>query len=81
MAQPEGDIVANCQPGETCIFLEYHADAVRDLAHNRFAFETDAANGWRAEAGQHVQQRGFAASGRADNREKLAVRQIKVERS
>ena len=67
MTQPKGDIVANCEPGETCIFLEHHADAVRDLAHNRLAFETDAATGRRAEAGQHIQQCGFAASGWADN--------------
>jgi hypothetical protein len=30
---------------------------------------------------QHVQQRGLAAAGWADNREKLAARQIEVERS
>ena len=80
-AQPEGDIVANRQPGETRIFLEYHADAVRDFAHDRSAFETDTASGWRAQPSQHVQQRGLAAAGRADNREKLAARQIEVERS
>ena len=77
--QPERDVAERGAPrkqlGE---ILEHHA-AVHAVAGHRLAADADLARGRRQESGDHVEQRGFAAAGRADDAEKLGSVDIEAD--
>ena len=80
LLQAEGDVARDRQMREQRVALEHHVDRppVRRHAGDVLAVEQDAALVGRLEAGEHAQQRGLAAAGRAEQREELAL--VDVER-
>ena len=72
--QAERDIVAHRQMRKQRVVLEHHVDRPLMRQHRRDvpAVEQDPALVRRLEAGEHPQQRGLAAAGRAEQREEFA---------
>ena len=59
--------------------LEHDADIAVRFCH-LLAFDKDFAGRWRQQAGDHFQQRGLAAAGRADHDEEFAFIDVKIQR-
>ena len=81
-AQRVGDVVADRQMREQRQRLEHHAEIALVRRHRRdvLAVEHDRAAGRLFEAGDHAQQRGLAAAGRAEQADECAVRHGEVDR-
>ena len=81
LAQTEADIALDGEMREQRVVLEHHVDRppVRRHGADVLAVEQDAAFARRLEAGQHAQQGRLAAAGRAEQREKLSLRDIQID--
>ena len=72
--QPEGHVVEHTQVGKQGVALEYHrrvAFVGRQIV-DPFAVDQDIAYRRRLKAGDHPQDRGFAATGRAEQRDEFS---------
>ena len=80
-AQREGDVFEHRHVRIERVGLEHHGDAALDRGQvfDLFAADDDLAAGHVLKAGDHAQQRGLAAAGRADKDDKLALGHIKVD--
>src|SRR5258708_1013900 len=76
--QAEFDVALHCLPGEQRILLKHHA-AIGAGTIDRFAIDGDAALGRLEEACDCIEQGGFAAAGRSDDRNEFSG--IDVDRS
>src|SRR5262245_66542777 len=70
--QTESNIVLNGQPRKQSSLLKDHT-TIRPRSFDRLAVHEDLSGGWRLETGNQVQQRGFAAAARTDQRNDLPV--------
>ena len=73
-AQAEADVFAHGEPRENAVLLE-DEDAARVRAVHRLAFDEHLAARRLEEAADDVEQRRFAAAGRADEADELALAQ------
>ena len=76
--QPVGDVGAHAHMREQRVGLEHQVDRplVRRQRRDVAAVEQDAPVARRLEAGEHAQQRGLAAAGRAEQREELVLADV-----
>jgi len=74
-AQAEGHVLFDGHVGEQRIALEHHADAalLRAQGHDVLAVEEDLAAIYRRQPGDAAQQRGLAATGRAEQGDEFAL--------
>ena len=63
--QAEGDVAERGAPGKQLGEILEHDAAVHAVPGDRLAADADLAGGRRQEAGDDVEQRGFAAAGRS----------------
>ncbi len=71
LLETELDVLAHRQPREQRVLLKHHA-AIRARLVGDLAVDRERARAGRNEPGNHVEQGGFAAAGRADDGDKLA---------
>ena len=74
----EFDVLPDREPGKQSVLLE-DQDAVGARALNGIAIHQDLAGGWSLQAGNQVQQSGFAAAGGADNAEKFSRANVEID--
>ena len=79
-AQAERDVVPYVEPREARILLEHDADPGGDLIADRLALEADGTVGRSRQAGERLEQRGLAATGRAHDGDEFAGAKIEIER-
>ena len=81
VAQAVGHVVVDGHVRIERVVLEHHRDvAIRRLdVVDDAAADIDLAGGHRLEAGDHPQQRGLAAAGRADQHAELPVADVEVD--
>ena len=72
LAQSEGDVVGDGEPGKERVGLEHHA-AIGARAGDGLAVEQHAARGGAVEAGNDAQQRRLAAAGGAEDGDEIVV--------
>src|SRR5262249_12219179 len=72
LAQAEGDVVGDAEPGEQRVRLEHHAAVGAGCAH-RVTIKQDLAGGRLIEAGDQAQEGRLAATGRPENRDEVVV--------
>src|SRR5258707_5196443 len=69
--QPEFDVALHCLPGEQRILLKHHT-AIGAGTIDRFTIDGDATFGRLEEARHRIEQGGFAAAGRSDDRNEFS---------
>src|SRR5258708_20211143 len=70
--QAEFDVALHCLPGEQRILLKHHT-AIGAGTIDHFAIDGDAALGRLEEARDRIEQGGFAAAGRSNDRTEFSV--------
>jgi hypothetical protein len=79
--QAKADVLRHVHIGKQRIALKHHADAafLRRLVGDFIAADADAARGRGFKAGNHAQHGGFAAAGRAEEGNELALFDAHIE--
>ena len=80
-AQPECDVVPHAEPREGRVVLEDDADARRNRALHRAAFERHGAAARQRQAGDDVEQRRLAATRGSDDGKEFALAKLEVQGS
>ena len=77
--QAKGHILVHVQVREQCVFLEHgiHLPLIRRYRGDILAIEKDIARFWGNKPGDHTQGGCFAAAGRAKERNKLLIVDVK----
>ncbi len=79
--QPEGEVLAHRHVRVEGVGLEDHGEAALGGGHlvDHLAVDGDVAHGHAFEAGDHAQERGLAAAGRADEDDELARFDLEID--